>query len=72
MALSLHNPRTEDALEERGGRVRVGLLSDNEAGLALLERDGLRPIWSAPRMVLGEPLDWRPDWIWGQLNHAIG
>ena len=54
------------------GRVRVGLLSDNEAGLARLEQDGLRPIWSAPRMVLGEPLDWHPDWIWGQLNHAIG
>jgi GNAT superfamily N-acetyltransferase len=54
------------------GRVRVGLLSDNEAGLALLESQGLRPIWSAPRMVLGDPLDWHPDWIWGQFNHAIG
>ena len=25
-----------------------------------------------PRLVRGEPLDWRPDWIWGQLNHAMG
>jgi ribosomal protein S18 acetylase RimI-like enzyme len=56
----------------RAGRVRVGLLSDNEAGLAALEREGLRPIWSAPRMVFGEALAWHPDWIWGQLNHAIG
>jgi hypothetical protein len=24
------------------------------------------------RMVRGEPLDWRPDWIYGQLNGALG
>jgi GNAT superfamily N-acetyltransferase len=54
------------------GRVRVGLLDDNAAGLERLAAEGLRPIWSAPRMIRGEPLDWRPDWIWGQFNHAIG
>lgn len=55
-----------------GGRVRVGLLRENEAGLARLAAEGLRPIWSAPRMIRGERLAWHPDWIWGQFNHAIG
>jgi predicted N-acetyltransferase YhbS len=54
------------------GRVRVGLLEENAAGLAALEALGLQPIWSAPRLIRGEALDWRPDWIWGQFNHAIG
>jgi predicted N-acetyltransferase YhbS len=54
------------------GRVRVGLLEDNAAGLAALEAAGLAPVWSAPRLVRGEPLAWRPDWIWGQFNHAMG
>ena len=55
-----------------GGRVRVGIVEENAAGLARLEREGLHPVWSAPRMVRGEPLEWRPDWIWGQFNHALG
>ena len=28
--------------------------------------------WRAPRLVRGEPLDWQPDAIWGQFNHALG
>lgn len=55
-----------------GGRVRVGLLEENAEGLEALGRLGLTPIWSAPRMIRGEPLRWRPEWIWGQFNHAIG
>lgn len=55
-----------------GGRVRVGLVEENVEGLAALERSGLVPIWSAPRMIRGEPMSWRPAWIWGQFNHAIG
>lgn len=54
------------------GRVRVGLLADNEAGLARLAALGFTDQWSAPRMIRGEPLAWRPDWIWGQFNHAVG
>jgi GNAT superfamily N-acetyltransferase len=54
------------------GRVRVGLLQENEAGLARLAEAGFTPSWSAPRMVRGDPLAWHPDWIWGQFNHAIG
>jgi ribosomal protein S18 acetylase RimI-like enzyme len=54
------------------GRVRVGVLRSNEAGLAALEAAGLRRIWSAPRLARGAPLPWHPDWIWGQFNHAMG
>ena len=55
-----------------GGRVRVGLVEENVTGLAALEAAGLTPIWSAPRLLRGDPVDWRPDWIWGQFNHAMG
>jgi len=54
------------------GRVRVGLLQDNAAGLARLAEVGFSPSWSAPRMARGEALTWHPEWIWGQFNHAIG
>jgi GNAT superfamily N-acetyltransferase len=54
------------------GRVRVGLLDENSEGLARLTEVGLRLTWSAPRMLRGEPLVWRPEWIWGQFNHAMG
>ena len=55
-----------------GGRVRVGLVEENAAGLGALEAAGLVPIWSAPRLIRGEPIEWRPGWIWGQFNHAMG
>lgn len=54
------------------GRVRVGLLQENAAGLARLEAAGFSPQWAAPRMIRGEPMRWHPEWIWGQFNHAIG
>ena len=54
------------------GRIRVGLLDENEDGLARLAEVGLRLTWSAPRMIRGEMPAWRPEWIWGQFNHAMG
>jgi GNAT superfamily N-acetyltransferase len=54
------------------GRVRVGLVEANIDGLRRLDAEGLPPVWSAPRMIRGEPLCWRPNWIWGQFNHAMG
>ncbi len=54
------------------GRVRVGLLGENTRGLETLAVAGYRPVWSAPRLARGAPLDWRPTWIWGQFNHALG
>ena len=54
------------------GVVRLGLLSENEAGIAALARAGVTESWSAPRMTRGGPLDWRPEWIWGQFNFGMG
>jgi hypothetical protein len=54
------------------GRVRVGVLDENAEGLERLTEVGLRLTWSAPRMLRGEPHVWRPEWIWGQFNHAMG
>ena len=54
------------------GRVRVGILDENTAGMEQLERAGFVHAWSAPRMVRGAPISWHPDWIWGQFNHAMG
>ena len=54
------------------GRVRVGLLDENVEGMARLTEVGFRLLWSAPRMVRGEPHDWHPEWIYGQFNHAMG
>lgn len=60
-----------------GGRVRVGIVTGDETERKGTERVdlegvGLRPVWSAPRLIRGDPLVWRPDWIWGQFNHAMG
>jgi hypothetical protein len=52
--------------------VGVGVLDENEAGIARLLAEGFREAWSAPRMARGAPIDWRPELIWGQFNHAVG
>ncbi len=54
------------------GVVRLGVMEENEAGLAALRGKGVTESWSAPRMVRGEPLAWRPDWVWGQFNFGMG
>lgn len=53
-------------------RVRCGILLENTAGAQALEADGWTEAWRAPRLIRGEPLDWRPEQIWGQFNHAMG
>jgi GNAT superfamily N-acetyltransferase len=55
-----------------GRRVRCGILLGNVAGAAALEADGWIEAWRAPRMIRGDPLDWHPEHIWGQFNHALG
>ena len=52
--------------------VRAGLLAENTTGLEVLARAGWTEAWHAPRMIRGEALDWHPDAIWGQFNHAMG
>ncbi|HEX7948701.1 MAG TPA: GNAT family N-acetyltransferase [Candidatus Limnocylindrales bacterium] len=53
-------------------RVRVGLLADNEVGLARLAAAGWTDVWRAPRLIRGPMPDWNPSAIWGQFDHAIG
>jgi predicted N-acetyltransferase YhbS len=53
-------------------RVRAGLLAENVAGIAMLQGDGWTEAWEGPRLERGEPLDWQPEAIWGQFNHAMG
>jgi GNAT superfamily N-acetyltransferase len=74
-------PRLEDALAildarrlaaQPGRRVRCGILLDNEAGARALETTGWSEAWRAPRMIRGDELEWRPEHIWGQFNHAMG
>jgi GNAT superfamily N-acetyltransferase len=52
--------------------VRAGVLADNAAGLERLVTAGWTEAWRAPRLARGEPLEWRPEAIWGQFNHALG
>lgn len=53
-------------------RVRCGILLENAAGAKALEANGWTEAWRAPRLIRGAPLDWRPEHIWGQFNHAMG
>jgi GNAT superfamily N-acetyltransferase len=53
-------------------RVRAGVVASNLEGIARLEAAGWTEAWRAPRLIRGAPLEWRPDGIWGQFNHAVG
>jgi GNAT superfamily N-acetyltransferase len=55
-----------------GSRVLTGLLGSNAAGLARFEAEGWIGIRRVVRMERGKPLDWRPAWIWGQLDFGLG
>jgi GNAT superfamily N-acetyltransferase len=53
-------------------RRRAVTYDGNEAGDALLAARGWREIRRMPRMIRGEPLDWRPEWIYGNFNAGLG
>ena len=53
-------------------KVRAGLPIENRAGIARLRELGWIRSWNAPRMARGEPIDWRPEGIWGQFAMALG
>lgn len=74
-------PRPEDGfylldlhryLVPPGAHVRAGVPHEHEAGWQALQTRGWQETWRAPRLLLGPDLAWRPDWIWGQLNGAMG
>jgi GNAT superfamily N-acetyltransferase len=52
--------------------IRAGVLAENQNALEHLLGIGWRDTRSAPRLIRGDPLDWRPTWLWGQFNFALG
>jgi len=69
-ALRLFDLRRREAGPD--DRIRAGALDENASGLERLVAAGWTEVWSGPRMIRGEPLDWTPTGIWSQFNHAIG
>ncbi|HET7026749.1 MAG TPA: GNAT family N-acetyltransferase [Candidatus Limnocylindrales bacterium] len=55
-----------------GRTVRAGVPGANVAGREMLAATGWQEAWSAPRMERGEPIDWRPERIFGQFGMAFG
>ena len=55
-----------------GGHVRAGIPDEHEAAWRALAARGWQETWKAPRLLLGPDVEWRPEWIWGQINSAMG
>ncbi|MFL5726451.1 MAG: GNAT family N-acetyltransferase [Chloroflexota bacterium] len=69
LALALLEARRRTASDPR---ITIGVLLENEVGRAALMAAGWTERRGGPRLVRGAPLDWRPDWIYGQFTGAIG
>jgi len=54
------------------GIAGTGVLASNVVGRERLRAAGWTEELGGTRMVRGEPLDWHPEAIWGQLNGALG
>ncbi len=54
------------------GRVAVGIMASRVTGQEMLRSAGWTEHGGGVRMIRGEPLRWRPDWLWGQFNGALG
>jgi ribosomal protein S18 acetylase RimI-like enzyme len=54
------------------GHARAGIPAEHMAAVHELEARGWVETWQAPRMLLGADVPWRPEWIWGQINSAMG
>jgi predicted N-acetyltransferase YhbS len=52
--------------------VYAGLPDTDDSRRARLQEEGWTLTGSGARMIRGEPVDWRPDWIWGHFNGALG
>jgi GNAT superfamily N-acetyltransferase len=74
-------PRFEDGLflldlhrhvVRAGGHVRAGIPHGHSAAWRELAARGWEETWQAPRFLLGPDVPWRPEWIWGQINSAMG
>jgi GNAT superfamily N-acetyltransferase len=54
------------------GKAGAGLVGCNRVGRERLRAAGWLEETGGLRMIRGEPLDWHPEGIWGQLNGALG
>ncbi|HEY1167451.1 MAG TPA: GNAT family N-acetyltransferase [Candidatus Limnocylindrales bacterium] len=55
-----------------GALVRACIPEEHTAAWRELRARGWRETWQAPRLILGPVPNWRPHWIWGQINSAMG
>ena len=55
-----------------GAHVRAGIPDEHGAAWRKLQALGWQETWQAPRLLLGPEIPWRPAWIWGQINSAMG
>lgn len=55
-----------------GAHVRAGIPHEHERAWTELQARGWQETWRAPRLLLGPDVHWRPEWIWGQINSAMG
>jgi GNAT superfamily N-acetyltransferase len=53
-------------------QITIGVLKENAAGRARLAGAGWTRGVGGPRLLRGEPLDWRPEMIYGQFGGALG
>jgi GNAT superfamily N-acetyltransferase len=53
-------------------QIQIAILDENTAGRERLVGAGWTRHPGGPRLVRGEALDWRPDWIYGQFAGALG
>ncbi len=53
-------------------RARAGIPDAHSAAWHELTARGWHDHWLAPRMLLGPDVAWRPEWIWGLVNSAVG
>jgi hypothetical protein len=55
-----------------GAHVRAGIPGEHIEAVHELQARGWQETWQAPRLLLGLDIPWRPEWIWGQINSAMG
>jgi ribosomal protein S18 acetylase RimI-like enzyme len=55
-----------------GAQVRAGIPGEHGTAVRELKRRGWQETWRAPRMLLGPDVSGRPNWMWGQINSAMG
>ncbi len=59
-------------MAREGGFARAAIPDENEAGWRALASRGWHDNALWPRMILGADVAWKADWIWGQINFAMG